>query len=191
MCQIFLILVVKLECLSSLYSEKCKFLENNQFEKFCRGIYPQEVGIKYHDAWIKLGEPFVIYRSIKNPTEYVMTFKRSPLHACKIIQVFAADNFSCISQPPNSRILNLDLALDACFPLNLSITDDLIRICLYQNRRSDNFKNSTKSVLQYTLNELLSSGTAAVAVNLNWMLSVYQMSLKYLIAFAYNEMGLI
>ncbi|XP_037822123.1 uncharacterized protein LOC119610816 [Lucilia sericata] len=166
---ILLLLFVNLKYLQSQYSKRCEWIKDIQFLEYCRGVYPQEVAIKYHDDWIKL-------------------------HDCKIIEIFSALNFTCIQHQQKDQKLNplyLRIALGACFPMNLFVTDDLLRICLHQNKRNEKFKKSSKSVLHYTLDpELTSGGGAAVGVVIigNWIWLIYHLSFKWLIAFAYGDM---
>lgn len=176
------------------YSPRCMFLKGNRFEEYCRGVYPQEFAIKYHDDWIRVGEPFVLYRSNSSPTEFVASFKQTPLQACKIIEVISTINFTCIQnhqQDKKPRFMTVKSAFGACFPMNLYITDDLIRSCLRQNRRKEKIKRSTKTMLVYTLKEpVLTGAVGVIAANGNWILSVHHIVLRYLIVFVYGDMSL-
>ncbi|XP_065365461.1 uncharacterized protein LOC135958481 [Calliphora vicina] len=172
--KLLLLLLLNVNLLQTQYTERCLFIKDNQFQQYCRGVYPQEVAIKYHDDWIKVGEPFIIYRSHKTPTEYVVSFKHSPLHECKIIEVMSAINFTCDphqkqqqQQQDNKLIpLSLQKAIGACFPMNLYVMDDLLRICLHQNKRNEKLRKSSKTVLHYTMESGLTSD-AAVGVAIN------------------------
>ncbi|XP_046802751.1 uncharacterized protein LOC111676419 [Lucilia cuprina] len=188
---ILLLFFLKLKFLQSQNPKRCDFIKNNQFLEYCRGVYPQEVSIKYHDYWIKVGEPFILYRSKITQTEYIVSFKHSPLHNCKIIEIISTLNFTCVQHQQKDQELKplfLNVALGACFPMNLYVTDDLLRICLHQNKRNEKFKKSSKSVLHYALDpELTSGGGVAVGVGIigNWIWLIYHLSLKWLIAFMY------
>lgn len=186
----FLILIFYLQfpLLNFHAHERCNFVFGTQFENYCQGLYPQEVLIKYHDDWIKVGEPFVIYRSLKTPTEYAISFKKSSIHKCEVLEVISGINFTCI-QNQKPGIVTLENAFGACFPMNLYVTDDLLRSCLHQNKLNEKkFKKSTKTLLHYTLDGavMVSGGASRFTIGTydaggNWILIIFYIYLKLLL----------
>ncbi|TMW50385.1 hypothetical protein DOY81_004539, partial [Sarcophaga bullata] len=135
---------------------KCLFLVDSPVEYYCRGIYPQEISIKYRDEWVEIGEPFVIYRSTQSDTQYLILFRYCELHECRFITFISNIYSKCVpfktltNEPVLVRLSN---ATGICHQFNLQFITDMLRICAKQNNFKEVPKNSTESAIMYYLGE--------------------------------------
>lgn len=139
----------------------CEFLLSYDVEEYCRGLYPQEILIKYHDEWITIGERFVIYRSTGIETAYLIYFKKCVLNDCRSIRVLNNNEYLCnqYSSLRNETILvTLSNATGICYDFNLYLVDEMLRVCAKQNRFKTNPKKSSQSALLYYLGDECSGG---------------------------------
>ena len=136
--------------------QRCLFLINTPMEYYCRGLYPQEISIKYRDEWIYIGEPFVIYRSTKSDSKYLIIFRYCALHECRLVTI--RNNIYSLCVPLKSLTdepikVHLSNATGICHMYNLYFIDDMLRICAKQNNFKEKPKSSTESALIYYLGE--------------------------------------